>query len=295
MKLLNEVKVIIGGSAGTLASIFVIPFDIMKNRMQMNGAGSTGASYNTFREIIANEGIFAPFKGLSAGILKQALYTTTRLGMYTWLSHKIKSDDGNSPGFATNVVLGMTSELCGAFVSTPAELVLVRMTTDGRLPPNERRNYKHVVNALRRIYREEGSLTLWRGAVPTMGRAMAFNAGQLASYSQAQEMLMKKFDLNKGFLLHLFSSMITELIITTASMPVDTVKTRLQSMKSINGKPEYRGSLDVLLRIKKNEGILAFWKGFIPCYFRLVPYAVLTYLFLEQMDAAYYKHILSKT
>jgi len=64
------------------------------------------------------------------------------------------------------------------------------MTADGRLPAAERRNYSNVFNALIRITKEEGVLTLWRGAIPTMGRAMVVNAAQLASYSQAKQMLM---------------------------------------------------------------------------------------------------------
>ena len=64
------------------------------------------------------------------------------------------------------------------------------MTSDGRLPLAERRNYKNVLDALVRITREEGLLTLWRGAIPTMGRAMVVNAAQLASYSQAKQALL---------------------------------------------------------------------------------------------------------
>ena len=64
------------------------------------------------------------------------------------------------------------------------------MTADGRLPAAERRNYKHVGDALLRMAKEEGVLTLWRGAVPTMGRAMVVNAAQLASYSQAKQALL---------------------------------------------------------------------------------------------------------
>ena len=64
------------------------------------------------------------------------------------------------------------------------------MTSDGRLPIAERRNYKNVMDALVRITREEGLATLWRGAIPTMGRAMVVNAAQLASYSQAKQALL---------------------------------------------------------------------------------------------------------
>ncbi len=61
------------------------------------------------------------------------------------------------------------------------------MTSDGNLPADQRRNYKSVFDALFRIVREEGLFTLWRGAIPTMGRAMVVNAAQLASYSQAKQ------------------------------------------------------------------------------------------------------------
>lgn len=50
--------------------------------------------------------------------------------------------------------------------------------------------YKNVFDALFRIIKEEGILTLWRGAIPTMGRAMVVNAAQLASYSQAKQALL---------------------------------------------------------------------------------------------------------
>ena len=64
------------------------------------------------------------------------------------------------------------------------------MTSDGNLPVDQRRNYKSVVDALVRILREEGLFTLWRGAIPTMGRAMVVNAAQLASYSQAKQAIL---------------------------------------------------------------------------------------------------------
>jgi len=58
------------------------------------------------------------------------------------------------------------------------------MMADGRLPVNERRGYKNVFDALFRVIKEEGVFTLWRGATPTVLRAMVLNAAQLASYSQ---------------------------------------------------------------------------------------------------------------
>lgn len=170
------------------------------------------------------------------------------------------------------------------------------MTADGRLPLNERRNYTSVANALSRIVREEGLLTLWRGTIPTMGRAMVVNAAQLASYSQAKQYLVASGRFTEGIQLHFVASMISGLITTIASMPVDIAKTRIQNMKTLPGaKPEYRGTIDVLTRVIRQEGLFALWKGFTPYYCRLGPHTVLTFIFLEQMNTAYNIYVLGNS
>lgn len=102
------------------------------------------------------------------------------------------------------------------------------MTADGKLPPAEKRGYKNVFDALVRIVREEGTATLWKGATPTVVRAMVVNGAQLASYSQSKEILVANLNMKEGIPLHFVASMISGLITTIASMPVDIVKTRVQ-------------------------------------------------------------------
>jgi solute carrier family 25 oxoglutarate transporter 11 len=48
---------------------------------------------------------------------------------------------------------------------------------------------------------------------------------------------------------------------TAVSIPVDITKTRIQTMKTVNGVPEYSGVMDVLSKVIKNEGVAALWKG----------------------------------
>ncbi|CAA9998653.1 unnamed protein product [Nesidiocoris tenuis] len=289
----NAVKFLFGGLSGMGATLFVQPLDLVKNRMQLSkgegGKKEYKTSFHLIRAIIQKEGLFAMYNGLSAGLLRQATYTTTRLGVYNALFTHFSGPSGDAPNFAIKAGLGMVAGMCGAFVGTPAEVALVRMTSDGRLPPELRRNYTNVFSALMRIAREEGVVTLWRGAVPTMGRAMVVNAAQLASYSQAKEIMLKSGYFKEDILLHFCSSMISGLITTIASMPVDIAKTRIQNMRIIDGKPEFTGALDVLGKVVKNEGVFALWKGFTPYYARLGPHTVLTFIFLEQMNVAYQK------
>ncbi|KAB7502285.1 Mitochondrial 2-oxoglutarate/malate carrier protein [Armadillidium nasatum] len=288
----NLVKFAFGGLAGMGATCFVQPLDLVKNRMQVAKSKEHKTSFHVIKHVIKTEGISGMYTGLSAGLLRQATYTTTRLGIYTWLFEKASGPSGEPPNFFLKAGMGMAAGVVGSFVGTPAEVSLIRMTSDGRLPPAERRNYKNVFDALFRITREEGVLTLWRGAIPTMGRAMVVNAAQLASYSQAKQGLLSTGFFKDNIFLHFCASMISGLVTTAASMPVDIAKTRIQNMKIIDGKPEYKGALDVLGKVIKNEGFFSLWKGFTPYYMRLGPHTVLTFIFLEQMNSFYKKHVL---
>lgn len=94
--------------------------------------------------------------------------------------------------------LAAASGLTGAAIGTPAEVALIRMTSDAQLPLSERRGYSSVFNALARIAKEEGIATWWRGCIATMGRAAVVNMAQLASYSQAKEMYLQTGELKKS-------------------------------------------------------------------------------------------------
>jgi len=286
------------------ATVFVQPLDLVKTRMQITKVlpgGQKPTSMSVLMGVVKNEGFLTLYNGLSAGLLRQATYTTTRLGVYTYLFEKFSNPDGSPPSFLTKAGLGMTAGATGAFVGTPAEVALIRMTSDGNLPANQRRNYTSVFNAIGRITKEEGLFALWRGAIPTMGRAMVVNAAQLASYSQAKQFLLiigfldeeKQFQnfFSDGILCHFMASMFSGFVTTVASMPVDIAKTRIQNMKSSfnmeTGQAEYKGAVDVIAKVIKNEGFFSLWKGFTPYYFRLGPHTVLTFIFLEQLNKAY--------
>ena len=65
------------------ATCFVQPLDLIKNRMQLSA--TKVSTMSVVSKIVKDEGFFAMYNGLSAGLLRQATYTTTRLGIYTWM------------------------------------------------------------------------------------------------------------------------------------------------------------------------------------------------------------------
>jgi len=83
-------------------------------------------------------------------------------------------------------------------VGSPADLALIRMQADATLPVAQRRNYSNAFNALYRIVADEGVLALWKGAGPTVVRAMALNMGMLASYDQSVEFFKDSLGFGEG-------------------------------------------------------------------------------------------------
>ena len=74
--------------------------------------------------------------------------------------------------------------------------------------------------------REEGLLSCWKGAYPTVVRAMALNLAMLVSYDESKERLEKYFRNNPN-LVWIMSSFISGGLAATASLPFDNCKTKL--------------------------------------------------------------------
>ncbi len=91
-------------------------------------------------------------------------------------------------------MVGATTGGIAALISCPAEVAVVRMSNDSTLPPEERRNYKGVVDTGKRILKEEGVAAFWRGSVPFAQRAMM--VGKLRHMDQ---FLLSRLTLEKNY------------------------------------------------------------------------------------------------
>ncbi|KAB1213283.1 Mitochondrial dicarboxylate/tricarboxylate transporter DTC [Morella rubra] len=89
----------------------------------------------------------------------------------------IEANYGKPLPLYQKALCGLTAGAIGASVGSPADLALIRMQADATLPEAQRRHYKNAFHALSRIVSDEGDLALWKGADPTVVRAIALNDG----------------------------------------------------------------------------------------------------------------------
>ena len=269
-----------GGLAGMTATTIIQPIDMIKVRLQLAGEGlSTGPKPTPLgitREIIASGKALDLYTGLSAGLLRQAVYTTARLGFFdTFMAMaKTRAEKNNQTiGFKERAGAGLTAGGLAAMVGNPADLALIRMQSDGLKPKDQRANYRSVVDALTRISKAEGITALWAGCLPTVARAMALNFGQLAFFAEAKTQLKGRTKMNAKAQT-LTASAIAGFFASFFSLPFDFVKTRLQKQsRRPDGTLPYRGMLDCAKKVIAQEGWLRFYRGFGTYYVRIAPHA----------------------
>lgn len=251
------------------------------------GGGNAGVG-GTVKNIVNQNGILGLYNGLSAAFLRQWMYGSGRMGIFSFLMQRHKAQNAGNPGLAEKLGFGVIAGGIGAFCGTPAEVAIVRMAADGREPdPAKRQNYKSVVDCLARTYREEGLANgLYKGATVTVVRAAVLGAFQMGVYAETKEKILqwdekREYFTDNGVPIMFVSALNASLYANAASLPFDVVKSRIQNMPREN--PPYTGMIDCARKSIAQEGVMVLWKGFTPAFVKLAPYTILSLSFLEKL------------
>lgn len=267
----------LGGIASAMAACCTHPLDLLKVHLQTQQQVTQRLSSMAIH-VVRTQGAFALYNGLSASVMRQLTYSTTRYGLYEVVSAELRK--GNEPlPFYQKVVIGSVSGFLGGIVGNPADMVNVRMQNDVKtLDKALRRNYKHVFDGLYRTAAEEGVSTWMKGVTMTSSRALLMTVAQVACYDQAKQLLLASGYFKDNVIAHFTASFIAGTIATGITQPVDVMKTRLMEAKP----GQYKSVVHCIL-FTARLGPMGFYKGFIPAWVRLAPHTIITWIFLEQL------------
>lgn len=265
-----------GGCASAGAACCTHPLDLLKVHLQTQQTARRGVLSGVVT-LVKHEGLLALYSGLTASILRQLTYSTTRFAVYEVAKQKLCPSGGQLP-FYQKVMIAATGGACGGFIGTPADMVNVRMQNDVKLAAGERRCYRHALDGLWRVAREEGWRRLFSGASSATARATLMTVGQLSFYDQVKYYLLTTGLFGDNVTTHFLSSLTAGAIATTMTQPMDVIKTR-----TMNAKPgEFTGVWHIV-RYTAKLGPMGFFKGYVPAFVRLGPQTVLTFILLEQL------------
>ena len=274
-------RMMLSALAGMGAVNVCHPLDVIRVHMQTSSTTARPlSSWYTAKSIYQQAGLrHGLYAGISAAYVRQILYGSCRMGIYSHLMAQQK--EGGAVFFSQKLVLGCIAGSIGSFVGTPAEVALVRMSARNTT------SYSSVFDCWKRIVQEEGVRQLWRGVVPTVARATLLSACSLGMTSEVKERLSvsgyfggEQGPWLDGYPVLFVATTISSFFANLVSTPFDVMKSRLQSNN------RYNGVWDCLVKSIRADGISVLWKGFTPAFVKLAPYSIISLTLLDKMTHA---------
>lgn len=122
-------ELLLGGLSSMMACFVTHPLDLLKVRMQMNsvkvGERPPGV-FTVAGTVIRTQGLGGLYKGLSAALMRQATYSTTRFGVYDAIKDRLEQD-GRKLNTVEKFGSAMFAGACGGVAGNPMDVANVRM------------------------------------------------------------------------------------------------------------------------------------------------------------------------
>ncbi|CAD7948869.1 unnamed protein product [Amoebophrya sp. A25] len=286
----------VSGGAGCAVSGFVTnPCDVVKIRNHQYGGEKYGNFFRTFRTVFVEEGVAGLLKGVSATVLRESTYSSVRMGLYEPIRDTISlavtathasggqggSSSSKTTASASPVVKYGSAFMSGAVGSamfTPVDLVKIRFQSQRPTDPLPYNG--SLPRAFYEIGKEKGIKGLWRGVTATTIRAAILTSSQIGTYDVVKnDLLVQKLAMRKeDRTTHFAASLITSVVATTCSNPVDIIKTMV--MNDPEGK---LSTFQHAVRLWQTSGPCGFLRGWMASYSRLGPHTIISFVLIERI------------
>jgi solute carrier family 25 uncoupling protein 8/9 len=275
-----------------IAEVATIPLDTAKVRLQIQGSSPKPgvvpytSMVNCMARMMREEGPQSLWRGLSPGLLRQMVYGGLRLGMYDNVRDFYQKQlGGGTATFPVKVMSGFTTGALAMCAGQPADVIKVRFQAGGHA-------YRGLTDAAVKIVKADGVVGLWKGLIPNIARNAVINTAELATYDQVKESIKARNLMNEGIPLHIVGSLGAGFCAVCVGSPFDVVKTRIMNAPlRADGTLQYRGMGHAFVTIFRDEGPLAFYKGFVPNFMRLGSWVTVMFLSYEQIKRLSWEYI----
>jgi len=259
--------VLAGAGAGLVEVLIMYPLDVVKTRWQLQvGSGTRQTVLGAFRDVVRQEGLLNLYRGIIAPILAEAPKRALKFSSNEQYKKLLLST--NRPGEKLtqlqSVIAGAGAGMTEAVINCPFELVKVRMQARENLGL-----YSNTWDATTKIVSKEGVLALYNGLEAQLWRNGTWNAAYFGTINWAKNNIPTPGwagDSYKNFQ----AGLIAGTLATTLNNPFDVVKSRVQNV--LPGQTRrYNWTLPGIVKVWREEGFKALYKGYVPKVLRLGP------------------------
>lgn len=263
------------GISAVLTVTGIHPIDVVKTRLQISSKETRNYSSlgitGTIKTITKEEGIKAFWKGISAAWLREASYTSLRLGLYTPIKQSMGVN--NQSHFLMKFTAGSLAGGIGSLVGNPFDVIKTRMMTF------EGKNGATFSSTIKNIYALENVSGLYKGLQANLMRSCVLNGTKMACYDEIKKFIIKKNVIPSGIPTQFCAAFGAGFFMASAVAPFDMIRTKLMNQTTI----KYKGFTDCLFKLTKQRGILGLYAGFVPIWARFAPTTCLQLVIFEQI------------
>mmetsp|Transcript_9219 Transcript_9219/g.15804 ORF Transcript_9219/g.15804 Transcript_9219/m.15804 type:complete len:334 (+) Transcript_9219:159-1160(+) len=166
-------------------------------------------------------------------------------------------------GLAGTVARTITSPLDVVKILFQTQFDPIKSGTTGR--------FSGFFGAFNVIYREEGVRAFWKGNGAAVVRLFPYSAIKFAFYERIRQWAKHHDGSNMAHVVHLVGGGLSAVTASLIVYPLDVVKTRLTIQHMMAGSPHapvaekaYKGILDCLMKVGREEGLRALYRGVVP-------------------------------
>ena len=265
------------GSSAVITVTGIHPIDVVKTRLQISGNGTRNYKSlgigGTIKTIFNEEGISAFWKGIGAAWMREASYTSLRLGLYSPIKKVMGVN--NQSNFLMKFIAGSLAGGIGSVVGNPFDVIKTRMMAyEGKIAPT-------FWSTLIDVYQLEKTKGFYKGLQANVMRACVLNGTKMACYDQIKYQIVQTGMISSGIPTQFCAAFGAGFFMATTVAPFDMIRTQLMN-QPINSKL-YNGFYDCFIKLLKQRGASGLYAGFIPIWARFAPTTCLQLVIFEQV------------
>lgn len=169
-KMTQPLSVLTGATAGATESFVVVPFELVKIRLQDKANAS---KYSGMLDVVAKtvrqEGVLAMYQGLESTLWRHILWNAGYFGCIFQVRQLLPQAKDKSGQMANDILAGTVGGTVGTILNTPLDVVKSRIQNAVKVP-GVTPKYNWAFPAVGTVLKEEGFAALYKGFLPKVLR-----------------------------------------------------------------------------------------------------------------------------
>ncbi|KAI9674761.1 MAG: hypothetical protein M1817_001665 [Caeruleum heppii] len=166
----QPLSILTGASAGATEAFVVVPFELIKIRLQDRAsAGRYNGMIDCATKIIRQEGLLAMYNGLESTLWRHILWNAGYFGCIFQVRSLMPQATSKTQQMRNDLLSGATGGTIGTILNTPMDVVKSRIQNSPKVAGSVPK-YNWAWPALGTVMREEGFPALYKGFLPKVLR-----------------------------------------------------------------------------------------------------------------------------